>query len=70
MLYLLRRSYGRYRLQRGFSSRRGNSLAMTRMSVSTHVTSLGDSLNPNNGSVKKYSGVRNGDTAPEEQPLN
>ncbi|KAH7967428.1 hypothetical protein HPB49_024791 [Dermacentor silvarum] len=70
VLYLLRRSYGRYRLQRGFSSRRGNSLAMTRMSVSTHVTSLGDSLNPNNGSVKKYSGVRNGDTAPEEQPLN
>ncbi|XP_075537535.1 calcitonin gene-related peptide type 1 receptor-like isoform X1 [Dermacentor variabilis] len=70
VLYLLRRSYGRYRLQRGFSSRRGNSLAMTRMSVSTHVTSLGDSLNPNNGSVKKYSCARNGDTAPEQQPLN
>lgn len=67
VLYLLRRSYGRYRLQRGFSSRRGNSLAMTRMSVSTHVTSVGDSLNPN-GSVKKDSCPRNG--APEEEPLN
>ncbi|KAL3220007.1 hypothetical protein MRX96_005744 [Rhipicephalus microplus] len=67
VLYLLKRSYGRYRLQRGFSSRRGNSLAMTRMSVSTHVTSVADSLNPN-GSVKKNSFPRNG--TPEEEPLN
>ncbi|KAK8767358.1 hypothetical protein V5799_005861 [Amblyomma americanum] len=70
VLYLLRRSYGRYRLQRGFSSRRGHSMAMTRMSVSTHVTSVGDSLNPNNGSVKKYTCARNGSTALEEETWN
>lgn len=70
VLYLLRRSYGRYRLQRGFSSRRSHSMAMTRMSVSTHVSSVGDSLNPNNGSVKKYTCTRNGDTIPEDEVWN
>lgn len=68
VVYLLKRSYGRYRLQRGFSSRRGQSMAMTRMSVSTHVSSVGDNVNPNNGSVKKY--TRNGDTILEEQVWN
>uniref|UniRef100_A0A131YGC0 Adenylate cyclase coupled calcitonin receptor n=2 Tax=Rhipicephalus TaxID=426455 RepID=A0A131YGC0_RHIAP len=70
VLYLLRRSYGRYRLQRGFSSRRSHSMAMTRMSVSTHVSSVGDSLNPNNGSVKKYTCTRNGDTIMEDEVWN
>ncbi|KAH9370647.1 hypothetical protein HPB48_008749 [Haemaphysalis longicornis] len=70
VLYLLRRSYGRYRLQRGFSSRRRQSMAMTRMSVSTHVSSVGDSLNPNNGSVKKYACTRNGDTILEDEVWN
>lgn len=70
VLYLLRRSYGRYRLQRGFSSRRSHSMAMTRMSVSTHVSSVGDSLNPNNGSVKKYACTRNGDTILEDEVWN
>lgn len=70
VLYLLKRSYGRYRLQRGFSSRRGQSMAMTRMSVSTHVSSVGDNSNPNNGSIKKYACSRNGDAILEEQVWN
>lgn len=45
-------------------------MAMTRMSVSTHVSSVGDSLNPNNGSVKKYACTRNGDTILEDEVWN
>ncbi|XP_064456523.1 calcitonin gene-related peptide type 1 receptor-like isoform X2 [Ornithodoros turicata] len=70
VLYLLKRSYGRYRLQRGFSGRRCHSLAMTRMSVSTHVSSVGDSGNPNNGCTKKYTCSRNGDIIPEDEVWN
>ncbi|XP_077555037.1 calcitonin gene-related peptide type 1 receptor-like [Haemaphysalis longicornis] len=69
VLYLLRRSYSRYRLQRGLSSRRRQRMALTRVSVSTHESSIGDSAS-RKSSIDKYACGPSGESVLEDDVWN